>query len=101
MLGLLILAAPVVHMRFRLRRLRLAPLLLMAALAIGSAAPQPLLAQTRVPTQSIDPFGQETTLAAKTIVYVAGSGTWDKAFATLQDAFKKLDAYLDQAGLKA
>jgi effector-binding domain-containing protein len=73
----------------------------MAALAIGSAAPQQLLAQTRVPTQSIDPFGQETTLAAKTIVYVAGSGTWDKAFGTLQDAFKKLDAYLDQAGLKA
>jgi effector-binding domain-containing protein len=73
----------------------------MAALLIGLAQPHLLLAQTRVPTQSIDPFGQETTLAAQTIIYVAGSGTWDSAFGTLLDAFKKLDAYLDKSGLKA
>ncbi len=87
-------------------RRRLAPLLAIAAMIIaamipGFAGPQPALAQTRVPTQSIDPFGQEVKLAAKTIVYVAGSGTWDKAYDVLIEAFKKVNAYLDGAGLKA
>jgi len=72
-----------------------------AALAIGLALPQPLLAQSRVPTQSIDPFGQEVTMTARPIVYVAGTGTWDAALETLTGAFKRLDAYLDKAGLKA
>jgi len=81
--------------------LRLAPILILAALAIGFAWPQSLSAQTRVPTQSIDPFGQEVTLSAKPIVYVAGSGKWDKAFDTLTDAFKRVGAYLDKAGLTA
>src|ERR1700731_3190659 len=79
---------------------RLAPLLAIAAVMIGSAFPQHGFPQNRVPTQSIDPFGQEMKLAPKTIVYVAGSGTWDKAYDTLIEAFKKLDAYLDGAGLK-
>jgi effector-binding domain-containing protein len=82
-------------------RSRLAPLLAIAAVLIGFGWPQQVLAQTKVPTQSIDPFGQEVNLASKTIVYVAGSGTWDKAYDTLIDAFKKVGAYLDAAGLKA
>jgi effector-binding domain-containing protein len=80
---------------------RLAPLLTIAAVMIGLGWPQQGLAQTKVPTQSIDPFGQEVKLASKPIVYVAGSGTWDKAYDTLVEAFKKLIAYLDAAGLKA
>jgi len=48
-----------------------------------------------------DPFGQNLTLAAKTIVYVKGTGTWDKAFETITGAFKKIDAYLDKEGIKA
>ena len=48
--------------------------LAMAAVMIGFGSPQPGLAQTKVPTQAIDAFGQEVTLAPKTIVYVAGSG---------------------------
>jgi len=82
-------------------RCRLAPLLAMAAVMIGLSSPQHGLAQTPVPTQSIDPFGQELKLAPKTIVYISGSGTWDKAYDTLIEAFKKLDAYMDGAGLKA
>jgi len=82
-------------------RCRLAPFLTIAAVMIGIGWPQYGLAQTKVPTQSIDPFGQEVKLAPKTIVYVSGSGTWDKAYDTLIEAFKKLDAYLDGAGLKA
>ena len=79
----------------------LAPLLAIAAAMMGFAWPQHALAQKPVTTQSIDPFGQEVNLAAKTIVYVAGSGTWDKAYDTLVEAFKKLNTYLDAAGLKA
>jgi effector-binding domain-containing protein len=79
---------------------RLAPLLALAVM-IGFAGPQPALSQTRVPTQSIDPFGQEVMLAPKTIVYVSGSGTWDKAYDVLIEAFKKVNQYLDGAGLKA
>ena len=82
-------------------RCRLAPWLAIAAVMIGFGWPQPGLAQTPVPTQSIDPFGQEVNLTAKTIVYVAGSGTWDKAYDTLVEAFTKLDVYLDGAGVKA
>jgi effector-binding domain-containing protein len=55
-------------------RCRLAPLLAIAAVMIGLGWPQLGLAQTPVPTQSIDPFGQEVNLTAKTIVYVAGAG---------------------------
>lgn len=78
--------------------------MLAIALLVGlpfALASGPALAQKRVTTQSIDPFGQELRLAPKTIVYVAGSGTWDKTYDTLVDAFKKLGAYLDGAGLKA
>jgi effector-binding domain-containing protein len=85
-------------------RCRLTPLLAIAAVMFGTlglGGPQQALAQKPVTTQSIDPFGQEMNLAPKTIIYVAGSGTWDKAYDTLVDAFKKLDAYLDGAGLKA
>jgi effector-binding domain-containing protein len=80
---------------------RFAPILGAAAMAFGLALPQPLLAQSRIPTQSIDPFGQEVTMTARPIVYVAGSGTWDAALETLTDAFRRLDTYLDKAGLKA
>ncbi len=32
------------------------------------------------PAHPGDPFGEDTALTAKTIIYVKGSGTWDKAF---------------------
>ncbi|HLH97715.1 MAG TPA: GyrI-like domain-containing protein [Xanthobacteraceae bacterium] len=80
---------------------RFIPLLVILAALIGAVCPQPGWAQKAVATQSIDPFGQEVKLAPKTIVYVAGSGTWDKAYDILVDAFKELNAYLDSAGLTA
>ena len=79
----------------------LVPFLAIAAVLIGFGSPQQALAQKPVTTQSIDPFGQELKLTPKTIIYVAGSGTWDKVYDVLIDAFKKLNAYLDGAGLKA
>ena len=51
--------------------------------------------------QSGDVFGENTSLKAQTIVYVKGSGTWDKAFETITGAFKKLKIYVDKEGLKS
>ncbi len=53
-----------------------------------------------VPAQPGDAFGEDATLTAKTIIYVKGSGTWDKAFETITGSFKKIKAYLDKEGLK-
>ena len=44
---------------------------------------------------------RSTTLTAKTIIYVKGSGTWDKAFDTITGSFKKIKAYLDKEGIKS
>ena len=52
-------------------------------------------------SQNSDAFGETTSLKAQTIIYLKGSGTWDKAFATITGAFKKIDGYLDKEGIKA
>ena len=50
---------------------------------------------------SAEPFAEDTTLTAKTIVYVKGNGVWDSAFDTISGAFKKLKTYIDKEGLKS
>jgi effector-binding domain-containing protein len=75
-----------------------------AAPAQTSPAPAPDAApanQGSPGNQTGDVFGQNTALTAKTIIYVKGSGTWDKAFDTITNAFKKIDGYLDREGIKA
>jgi effector-binding domain-containing protein len=52
------------------------------------------------PAQSSDPFGEEVTLEPKTIVFMAGNGTWDSAFETLVDSFKSVYGFLDQQKIK-
>jgi effector-binding domain-containing protein len=52
------------------------------------------------PAKAGDPFGEDTTLTAKPIVYLKGTGNWDNAFETVTSAFKKLKAYVDKEGLK-
>src|SRR5579863_4706683 len=49
---------------------------------------------------SAEPFGEETTLTAKTVIATKGTGTWDNAFQTITGAFKKLKAYTDKEGVK-
>lgn len=75
----------------------------LAALAAAQPAapppPPPITAPTPSPTPR-DHFGEEVTLTAKTIVFIKGSGTWDKAFETLLDAYKSLYAFLDKQGIK-
>jgi effector-binding domain-containing protein len=64
-------------------------------------AAQPPVAAQPGPVQAADPFGEETTLTPKTIVFMKGNATWDTAFETLLDAYKSVYAYLDKQGLKA
>jgi effector-binding domain-containing protein len=58
------------------------------------AAPQAAPAPTR------DTFGEDAALTRKTIIYVKGSGTWDKAFDIISSSFKKIKTYLDKEGIK-
>ena len=102
--------------------LRLALCAAMAAILIAGGAPQPTWAQSRAQNQPpapapapakpeappadpavpqpIDPFGEDVTLVAKPIVYLKGSGTWDKAFETITNSFKTLKTYITKEGLK-
>ncbi len=92
--------------------LTLAAIALIAILSAGTSFAQssqsPTPSPPAAPVQGTDstnpngdPFGQNLTLAGKTVVYVKGTGTWDKAFETITGAFKKIDAYLDKEGIKA
>jgi effector-binding domain-containing protein len=87
----------------------------LAVMAVAIAVPQPSWAQDPPPpvsspapaepapdttTQPTDPFGEDMTLAAKQVVYVRGTGTWDTAFETIANAFKKLKAYSEKEDLK-
>ena len=97
--------------------LRFAPCIAAAALYVGAlslvtivAGSQPSLAQTPPApaatspadksAATTEPFAEDTTLTAKTIVYVKGNGVWDSAFDTISASFKKLKAYIDKEGLK-
>src|SRR5271167_943445 len=80
-----------------------------AAVAMTLALVLPALAQSPAATpdapaapaaQPGDSFGEGTTLTAKTIIYVKGNGTWDKAFETITSSFRKIKAYLDKEGIK-
>lgn len=64
-------------------------------------APPPQASPSPVPpAPGADPFGEETMVAAKTVVMMKGSATWDTAFETLVDNFKSLYAYIERNGLK-
>ncbi len=99
--------------------LRSALCIAMAAASMAFAAPQPSWAQKPEPTPPAaaakpdttpaapaatakpgDPFGEDTTLTAKPIVYLKGTGTWDNAFETIAGSFKTLKAYIGKEGLK-
>jgi effector-binding domain-containing protein len=50
--------------------------------------------------QPTDPFGEDATLTAQTIVYVKGTGSWDNAFETITNSFKTIKSYIGKEGLK-
>jgi effector-binding domain-containing protein len=47
-----------------------------------------------------DAFGEEVMLPELTIIYFSGQGQWDNAFATIVDAFKSVNGYLQKQGIK-
>jgi effector-binding domain-containing protein len=63
------------------------------------AAPAPPSSAAPAPKAG-DAFGEEVTLAAKTIVFSKGSANWDSAFETLVEAFKNVYGALQKQGLK-
>jgi effector-binding domain-containing protein len=67
--------------------------------ATKPAEPTPVVPEG-IATKPTDAFGEDVTLTAKPIVYIKGSGTWDKAFVTISGALKKVEAYVAKAGLK-
>ena len=83
-----------------------AALSLVAIVAAGSQAswaqtpPAPAAAGPADKPAAAEPFAEDTTLTAKTIVYLKGNGVWDSAFDTISGSFKKLKAYVDKEGLK-
>jgi effector-binding domain-containing protein len=66
--------------------------------APAETPPSPPKADTTTPSK--DEFGVQVTLTPKTIIYLKGNSTWDKALDTLQDAFKSLYALLDKQGIQ-
>ncbi len=66
---------------------------------VKPAEPAPV-APEGITTKPTDAFGEDIILTAKPIVYFKGSGTWDKAYATISGALKKVEAYVAKAGLK-
>ena len=72
-----------------------------------SPADSPSTAQTppsppaAAPVQTADAFGEEITLAPKTVVIIKGNANWDSAFDTLIESFKSLSALLDKQGIKS
>ena len=73
-----------------------------AAPAFGQAPSSPSApsASQPPPATAGDTFGEDAALAAKTIIYVKGSGTWDKAYDIISGSFKKIKTYLDKEGIK-
>jgi effector-binding domain-containing protein len=65
-----------------------------------SAQAAPQAAPQNAPARTSDTFGEDAALTAKTIIYVKGSGTWDKAFDIVSGSFKKIKTYLDKEGIK-
>jgi effector-binding domain-containing protein len=69
------------------------------AMPSAADAPPPPPAPKADKPKSNDPFAEEVTLAPKTIIYLKGNTTLDKALETLQDAFKSLNTLIDKQGI--
>jgi effector-binding domain-containing protein len=66
----------------------------------ATPAPAPASPATTATSDPNDPFGEDTTLTGKPILYLKGTGTWDSAFETVTKAFKKLRGFAEKENLK-
>lgn len=55
----------------------------------------------QAPAQAADPFGEELTLTARTVIVTKGTANWDVAFDTITASLKTLQAALDKQNVKA
>lgn len=69
--------------------------------AVTTPAAPEQIAPGSTPAQPGDVFGESTTLTARPMIYVKGSGTWDKTFDIITTSLKKIKAYLDKEGIKS
>ncbi|HZR71913.1 GyrI-like domain-containing protein [Bradyrhizobium sp.] len=53
------------------------------------------------PVQAADPFGEQITLAPKTVIATKGTANWDTAYETLVASLKTLSTTLEKQGGKA
>jgi effector-binding domain-containing protein len=65
-----------------------------------ASPPPPAAPKAEAPPPAKEEFGVEVTLTPKTIIYLKGNSTWDKALDTLQDAFKSLYALIEKQGIQ-
>ena len=63
------------------------------------APPPPPAPKAATPAPNKDTSGVDVTLTPRTIIYMKGTGSWDNALETLQDAFKSVYAFLDKQGI--
>ena len=75
---------------------------LAASIALGSRHPHFAIAQQRSPLRcpglapaSKDPFGVEVTLTPKTIIFMKGNSTWDKALETFRTRSNRSTRLID------
>ncbi len=72
----------------------------------STAAPTtpPAAAQAAPPAEqklaTADPFGEDVTLTARTVVSIKGTANWDSAFDALMESLKTLTGFLDKQGIK-
>lgn len=63
----------------------------------ATAAPKPGEPPAAAAQPKTDDFvGVEVTMTERPIIYVSSSATWDKAFETIVDSFKKVYAFLEK-----
>src|SRR5215210_4417979 len=78
----------------------LAGLLALAGPSFAQTPPPPPPAPQAPTPKAGDAFGEEVTLAAKTIVFSKGAANWDSAFETLVAAFKNVYGALQKQGVR-
>lgn len=69
--------------------------------AQAPATPPAAPAPASPAAQAADPFGEELTLTAKTVIVTKGTANWDVAFDTITGSLKTLQAALDKQNVKA
>jgi effector-binding domain-containing protein len=77
-----------------------AALCLSAGLALAQPLPS-LPPPSPAPLQPSDPFGEETMLTERSILYFRGSAKWETALESLVDAFTSLLQYAEPKGIKS